>query len=294
MNSLAQSGSFGRIAIPARPAGKSVSWRALLRVQLTYLWRHGRLANLSSPTLFTELVQLRKLHDRDRRFPILADKVLVKQFVADRLGTEWIIPTLWAGECLPERPEWPVPFVVKSRHGCNQIAFVRTGTEDWQSTRAKSAKWLRRTYGQWLDEWVYRNIRHGLLVEPFVGEAGVLPVDFKLYVFNGRVKFIQIHLGREHDHRWIIFDRNWQRLTRQTGDADPAPPATLPAMIDAAEVLAADIDFVRVDFYEIGGRPLFGEMTFYPGSGLDPFDPVSLDAHIGSHWHPARWDQITD
>jgi len=41
---------------------------------------------------------------------------------------------------------------------------------------------------------------------------------------------------------------------------------------------------VRVDFYEIDGHPRFGEMTFYPGSGLDPFDPPALDAMLGDRW----------
>jgi TupA-like ATPgrasp len=55
-------------------------------------------------------------------------------------------------------------------------------------------------------------------------------------------------------------------------------------MIEGAEALAHDIDFVRVDLYDLGGKPRFGEMSFYPGSGLDPFDPISLDAMLGRCW----------
>lgn len=55
-------------------------------------------------------------------------------------------------------------------------------------------------------------------------------------------------------------------------------------MIEGAEALAHDLDFVRIDFYEIDGRPRFGEMTFYPGSGLDPFDPAELDIIMGALW----------
>ena len=65
-----------------------------------------------------------------------------------------------------------------------------------------------------------------------------------------------------------------------TNEPDPAPPASLVRLLAAAETLAARFDFVRVDFYEIGGRPLFGEMTFYPGSGVDRFNPVALDSMI--------------
>ena len=59
-------------------------------------------------------------------------------------------------------------------------------------------------------------------------------------------------------------------------------------MIEAAETLGQGFDFVRVDFYEIDGAPRFGEMTFYPGSGLDPFDPPEIDLILGRLWAEAR------
>lgn len=139
-------------------------------------------------------------------------------------------------------------------------------------------------YGLWLDEWGFRDIERGLLVEPFVGDGESLPVDYKFYVFHGRVEAVQVHLDREHDHRWLLFDRDWHRLSSATRDPDPAPPATLSRMIAGAETLARGFDFVRVDFYDTGPVPRFGEMTFYPGSGLDPFDPPSLDLELGRLW----------
>ena len=55
-------------------------------------------------------------------------------------------------------------------------------------------------------------------------------------------------------------------------------------MIKGAETLGEGFSFVRVDLYAILDRPKFGEMTFYPGSGLDPFSPDSLDQRLGSYW----------
>jgi TupA-like ATPgrasp len=270
-------------ALPAdtRPGGVDL---ARLRVSLTYRWRHGRWPDLANPTTFTERIQHRKLRDRDARMPVLADKVRAKIFAEERLGADWIIPTLWHGTALPAEPEWPAPFVVKSRHGCNQRAFVRTGAEDWQAIRRRAARWMQTSYGGWLDEWAYSQIPRGILVEPFVGEHDTLPVDWKIYVFGGRACFVQVHLERETHHRWIVMDRDWRRASSRNRDADPAKPESLAAMIAAAETLATGFNFVRVDFYEIGGQPLFGEMTFYPGSGLDPFNPVALDGVMGQVW----------
>lgn len=257
------------------------------RVRLCYLWRHRRLPDLARPTRFTELVQRRKLHDRDPRTPALADKLAVKAFVADRLGTDWITPTLWSGATLPLDALWPRPFALKSRHGCRQIEIVRPG-DDWTAVRARAERWTRRPYGAWLDEWLYDRIPRGLLVEPFIGNGLDPPLDYKLFAFGGRVEYIQVHSNRGADHRWVVMDRDWRRVSTPTWNRDPPPPQSLPAMIEGAEALAAGFDFIRVDLYEVASRPRFGELTFYPGSGLDRFDPISLDAAMGEHWLRAR------
>jgi TupA-like ATPgrasp len=189
---------------------------------------------------------------------------------------------------LPPRAEGPAPFVLKARHGCNQSIFVHTDMANWQAIRRKAGRWLANAYGGWLDEWLYAHIPRGLLVEQFIGEGRQLPIDYKFYVFAGRVEYVQVHLERAGRHRWILLDRNWRRVSAQSSDADPLPPVNLVRMTEVAEELGQSFDFVRVDLYEVGGHPYFGEMTFYPGSGLDPFDPISLDFVIGQHWTRAK------
>ncbi len=265
----------------------------LFRIYTTYFCRHGHLPDLDNPRRFTEWVQHRKLHDRDPRMPQLADKVAVKPFVAEQLDTEWVTPTLWHGDRLPAEMPCKPPFVIKPRHSCNRIIFVHSENADWSAIRKTANGWTDKGYGYWLDEWAYRDIPRGILVEPFIGQAGIQPVDYKFYVFGGRVKFIQLHLDRGTDHRWILFDPEWKRVSARTDDADPPPPLSLKSMIAGAEKLAQGFDFIRADFYEIRGQPVFGEITFYPGSGLDPFDPVSLDMVIGTEWSKAR-NQSTD
>ena len=257
---------------------------AKLRIALCYMARHQRLVSFDNPKTFTELVQRRKLMCRDQRMAILADKVAVKAFVAATLGPEWVTPTLWHGTDLPETPHWPLPFVVKSRHGCNQNAFFRDSLADWSNLRQRTRSWMKQAYGNLLDEWLYTQIPRGMLVEPFIGESDKCPVDYKIYTFGGRATHVQVHLEREKNHRWMVFDRDWRRMSAATSDSDPAPPVSLHKMLDAAEALSGGVDFVRCDFYEVGTKPLFGELTFYPGSGLDKFHPVSLDGVLGALW----------
>ncbi len=265
-----------------------------LKLAVMHLWRNGYLPDLRQPRRFNELVQARKLHDRDPRLPIMADKINVKKVVSERLGPEWVIPTLWHGTVLPVEPEWPLPFVLKSSHGCNQCVFVRTADHNWARTRRKAHRWLGRRYGQILEEWLYQKIEPQLLVEPFVGDGDMLPTDYKLFVFGGRAEFIQVDTNREHAHRRAIFDRAWRRLPVEllvpTDRREIPPPASLPLMIEGAEALGQGFDFARVDLYEVDGRPRFGEMTFYPGSGLSPFRPTEYDRFFGAYWLQARSD----
>ena len=259
-------------------------WLAKLRIAICYLVRHQRFISFNNPKTFNELVQRRKLNGRDARMAMLADKVAVKAFVAATLGPEWVTPTLWHGTELTETPDWPLPFVVKSRHGCNQYAFFRDKVAEWPKVRRRAQSWMKQAYGVLLDEWLYTQIPRGILVEPFIGDPCTLPIDYKIFVYGGRATHVQVHLDRENNHRWIVFDRDWRRVSAPTSDANPAPPLSLQKMLDAAEKLGSGFDFVRCDFYEVNGKPLFGEMTFYPGSGLDKFNPVSLDGVMGGLW----------
>ncbi len=263
---------------------------ARLRIALLYLWRHGRRPDFERALRFTELVQRRKLVCRNVAYARLQDKVAVKNHVAATIGADWVTPTLWSGRDLPAAPLWQAPFVVKARHGCGQTIFVRHGMAGWPAIRRRAHGWLRRSYGGWLDEWLYSRIERGLLVEPFIGSDGTLPVDYKFYVFGGRVAAVQVHERREQAHRWMLLDPAWRRLSA-TGDwaagVVPPRPASLAVMVAAAARLGAGIDFVRVDLYDINGAPRFGEMTFYPGSGLDPFETDAIDLWLSALWRAA-------
>lgn len=147
---------------------------------------------------------------------------------------------------------------------------------------------MRRRYGAWLDEWLYGQIDAGLLVEPLIGEGATLPIDYKVFVFGGQARFVQVHVGRgSGNHRWIVFDLDWRRVSPASVDADPPPPASLAAMLRAAERLGEGFSFVRADFYDVAGRARFGELTFYPGSGLERVEPPRLDLLMGLLWSSA-------
>ncbi|MBA4306336.1 MAG: hypothetical protein C0429_06320 [Sphingopyxis sp.] len=272
--------------VAAIPLVLSPATYSRLRVSITYVWRHRRLPHIAAPVRFTEWVQWRKLFDRDFSLALLTDKLRTKEVARAFIGDNHVIPTLWSGTDLPPLPPWPFPFIVKANHGCGQFVVVRNSA-DWQRAQREAPKWLASPYGIWLDEWHYSRARRCLVVEPFVGPSEGLPVDYKIYVFDGVARCIQVHLDRASDHRWMQYDRDWHPLSVRN-DEDVRRPATLDNMLRAAEAISMGRDFLRVDFYEVDGGMLFGETCLFPGSGLDPFQPDALDFVLGGYWSDAR------
>lgn len=260
-------------------------------VRLEYLLYHGRLPRLNHPRTFNEKIARRKLTDRDPLLVPWSDKVLAKECAAKLLGREWVTPTLWSGPRLPPRGErkWPIPYVIKASHGSGWTHFVLTAEdEDWDRIDAITGRWLKDVYGRPSQEWSYLQLTPGLLVEPFLGSGGVAPRDYKFWVFGGRTAYIQVDTDRDVNHQQYFYDLNWKRQSFRYIRPDPhgevSPPRSVEEMRQGAELLAAPFQFVRVDLYEIEGRPRFGEMTFYPNGGRFAFKPESAELEFGRLW----------
>jgi len=84
-----------------------------------------------------------------------------------------------------------------------------------------------------------------------------------------------------------FYDLDWNLLpfTRiyPITDEPIAKPKNFDRMIEISKELAKEFPFVRVDFYETADSEeiFIGEMTFYPGGGLEPFQPVDWDYKLG-------------
>ena len=260
-----------------------------------YFSTHGEYPNIRNPKRFTEKIQHRKLFNKDQRLTLCADKVLVKDYVLERLGADILIPTLYSGKRLPPLVErtWPLPFVIKTNHGSSFNIFVRQKSDlDWPAIEEKLALYLAIDFGAYLKELHYSKIPRQVLVEPFLSDRGELPIDYKIFVFGGTPKYIQVDTDRERAHKRTFFDAHWNRQTFQFAyPLDTRPirrPTSLDTMLAAATTLGRDFDFVRVDFYEVGGHAYFGEMTFTPEAGFGKFNPPEIDTHFGEMWVSRR------
>ena len=261
-------------------------------VSLDYRSRFGRFPNLSRPRTFTEKIQWRKLHQHDARFPVFADKVAVKAEVERLIGSRYITPTLWVGTDPAMIPfdDLTPPYVVKVNHASGWNSFVQVPSDLDRAALVRTvAEQLNGTFGSALREWAYARIPRRVLIERMiVMPDGRLPEDYKYFVYHGRVHFIQVDSDRFENHTRSFYDRDWKPIPGRLhfpSPGEPVPrPASLAEMIEVAEQIAAQFDFARVDLYATNEGVRFGEVTFYPGSGLEHFVPPSLDALFGAPW----------
>ncbi|MFN3692850.1 MAG: ATP-grasp fold amidoligase family protein [Candidatus Paceibacteria bacterium] len=268
-------------------------------IRLRYFHGFKRFPDLKNPKTFNEKINAYKFMGDRYNFAHFADKVAVKEFVAQKIGVEHVIPTLYAGETLPPRAErnWPLPYVIKMNHGSGWNIMVRTEAErNWDVIEKKIAKWSKQTFGRDTGEVHYSKIKPQVLVEEFIGAAdGRSLVDFKFHMIHGQVEFTEVDIDRETNPTYAYYDKDWNPLpfsidefTDKVSSLATAPvpkPQHYEEMLRMAEVLSADFPLVRVDFYNQDGHIYFGELTFTPFAGFCYFKPSSFDAYYGAKLH---------
>lgn len=265
-------------------------------LQLRYLLEMDSVLHLRCPLLFTEKIQWLKLYDRQPEYTIMVDKYAVKEYVAKIIGSEYIIPTLGVWDN-PENIEWdslPQQFVLKTTHGGggNGVVIVRDkDMVDRTTVVEKLTKAMKSDIYRDLGEWPYKNVPRRIIAEKFMfvssSNSESLP-DYKFYCFNGEPKYCQVILDRCKHETIDFFDMKWihQEFYGLNPKAKQSKkiiekPKNLEEMCLIASKLAKGIPFVRIDLYVIQKHTYFGEITFYPASGIGVFTPDSYDKILG-------------
>lgn len=265
------------------------------KIYLKVLYRgvfHTRL-NIKNPKTFNEKLQWLKLHDRKSIYTLIADKYEAKKYVADIIGEEHIIPTLgvWSNfdeiniDALPSR------FVLKCTHDSGNVVIVNDKKEfDKENARRKLVKGLETNYFWGEREWQYKDIKPRLMAEDHLwtlcGDQEI--IDYKIYCFNGKPVYILVCTERfaSTGLRFTFFDTEWNRMPfewegRPKSDKNLEKPQNLDKMLQIAEKLSANMNFLSVDLYSVGDRVFFGELTLHPGGGFNVFKSVEWDNIMG-------------
>ncbi len=276
-----------------------------LYLKLLFYFTMGKRLDLKHPKTFNEKLQWLKLYNRRPEYTTMVDKYAVKEYVASKIGKEYVIPTLGVWD-KPEQIEWdklPDRFVLKTTHGGGNTGVVickDKSTFNREQAIAKLNRSLQSDIYVNLREWPYKNVPKRIIAEeyiaPRISPASKDLTDYKFYCFNGEPKFCQVIRDRRTCETIDFYDMDWNHqefvglnpVCRQGGTpiisqgcTPVARPKHLEQMLAICRTLSAESPFVRVDLYCVDEKEYFGELTFYPASGIGEFTPKEWSMRLG-------------
>jgi hypothetical protein len=254
--------------------------------------RLGREVDLENPIKFNDKLQWLKLNWHDAIATKCADKYEVREIVKEKIGEEYLNEIIGVYESVDEIniDELPKKFVLKGTHGSGFNIICKDKSKmNWDEEFKKMRRWLRTNYYLQNREWVYKDIKPRIICEKYLtdGESQNSLIDYKFFCFNGEPTYCQVIRGRGENETIDFYDTEWNHMTFNGLRELPMSttkyekPKKYEKMIALAKELAGDFPFVRVDFYYVQDEIIFGELTFFPLSGMGKFTPDEWDFKLG-------------
>ncbi len=263
-----------------------------------YQRRMGYTFDLQNPVLFTEKLQWYKIYYKRDDFANVTCKHLFKQYVEERLGKGYTIPLIKVWDNIKDiEKDWdslPEEFVLKANLQANglNIKIIHKKSEiNFKKLKKELKRWLKpwnTLVNSW--DWHFYNGTPKILAEKYMSNFEDQLFDYKFFCFNGQPYCMYV---AENDfsvdyYPITFYDLNWNQLNVKYGKhpnkAEPLP-VHYDEMIRIAKILSADFPFVRVDFFDTPEKLYVAEMTFAPGGGCTPYNPVSFNKELGDLFH---------
>lgn len=261
--------------------------KVLFRLHLGY-WPDFR-----NPKTFNEKINWLKINDIHPEYSQLVDKYEAKRFVASKIGDEFVIPTLglWDNVDDIEWDKLPNQFVIKSTSDSGSIVICNDKSQlNIDLAKSKLKNLGRRDYAKISKEYPYKNVPHRFIAEVYLeDESGFELKDYKFFCFNGNPKFFKVDFDRQTDHHANYYSLDWKLLPFYEvvcpceKERVFQKPPHFERMVEIASELSKGIPFVRIDLYNVHGKIYFGEITFFPNSGMGIIEPEEWDYKFGEY-----------
>ncbi len=245
-----------------------------------YLYKMGEEINLDRPVLFTEKILWLILHDNTPKKTKLADKYLVREWIKNQIGEQYLIPLLgvWDDFRSIDFGKLPEKFVLKCNHGSGYNYIVKNKDEmNYKKVKKKFENWMKINFAFCVTlEFQYANIPRRIIAEKYIKQLDGNLLDYKVHCFMGEPRYIQVIGDRNllrHTGSQLVFDAMWNEQSWGFGDYPKFSrkiqcPDILEQMLNVSRKLSREFMYVRVDFYIVENELKFGEMTFTPGGGI--------------------------
>lgn len=261
-------------------------------IKAYYYCKMGRRLNLNAPESFNEKLQWLKFHDRRPEYSMMVDKWAVKEYVAKKIGAQYVVPTLAVYDAVEEIDFGALPrqFVLKCTHDSGGVVICKDKEVlDRNAAIVKLKNGWDKNYYHYSMEYPYKDVKPRIIAEQFLSDDGAELADYKVHCFNGEPRLILVCKDRHADSGLTedFFTSEWRHLGVRRPEHPNAKqpiekPEELDRLLELSRELANGIPFVRVDFYISQHKIYFGELTFFPASGMTPFVPESFDRLFGS------------
>ncbi|MFW5442235.1 ATP-grasp fold amidoligase family protein [Aerococcus urinaeequi] len=264
-----------------------------LMVKLQYKIKTGHKLNLRNPQRYSEKIQWYKLFYRNPEMKKYVDKYLVREYLEDK-GLGHILNDLYGIYATPEEinfQELPDEFIIKLTSGSGGNIIVKNKNNiDQKVIIDQLNEWIEKRPGRVAGEWAYPEDSK-IIIERLL-ERNIyddLP-DYKFFCFNGKVEYLYVMVDYVDNHeegKCSFYTKDFEKLDYRRSEFEPIDyrlekPINFDKMIEYAEILSEDFPHVRVDFYHSDhGEIIFGELTFYNGSGYTSFTPDKFDYILG-------------
>lgn len=260
-------------------------WYLMLR----YRMKFHQWPDLKNPKLYTEKVQWLKLYDRKPQYTVMVDKYQAKNYIANIVGDQYIIPTYGTWEQFDDIDFESLPnrFVLKCTHNSGGVVVcLDKQTFDFENARNVINSCLKENYYWHSREWPYKNVKPRIIAEEYLYDSEYPDesiMDYKLLCFSGEPRLLYYAEENTDDPYSDIYDMNFQKINLQFPEPNSEIVAKMPdnfeEMKAVARKLSKGLAHLRVDFYSVNGKLYVGELTFYHCAGL-----VDI--------HPKEWNQI--
>lgn len=269
-----------------------------LMLAAQYRLKLGRYLNIKNPQRFTEKIQHYKMFYRNPEMLECTDKYLVRKYVESRIGETYLNKLLGVYKNADDINfnELPPRFVIKTTDGGggdNVLICRNKDVFDISKAISLLRKWKNRNLDKVTREWAYNGARESLIIiEEYLEDLSNVDTsidDYKFFCFNGKVHYVVVDVDRYSGHKRNFYDIDWNKIDIASDcpnfNYEKKRPINYEEMLQIAGKLSNGFPFVRVDLYNIQGRIIFGELTFYPWSGCVQFSPDEFDFELGAKFN---------
>ena len=242
-----------------------------LFLRIVYRRIMRRKLNLHNPRTYNEKLQWLKLYNHNPEYTMLVDKYAVKKYVAEIIGSEYIIPTIGVWNHFDEIDfdRLPDQFVLKCTHNSGGVIVCRDKFSlDFSEVKEKIEDNLSHNFYYVSREWPYKNVPPRIIAEEYMADKLHNQQIFSDSAGMPRLKLVFSVRFTSCEMQEDFYDEVWNHL----GDINPVSespvfPVLRPEQYGIMHKLALKIAekksyLSRIDFYEIGEMEYFAEIEF--------------------------------